>query len=165
MQNPLALFMFMICCDLVAKLNKFLKVNKKILLIFLSVIFSATVLFKQVNVTAIEEDIISVDLKFDITNPSFTINNSKEKIFVTANKGNFLNHNQIFLKNNVFFKSNNFTLLSDEVTYNKKNQTAVSKSNSKFKSEGTEIISEGFSITEKGDIILFNGKTLLILKQ
>ena len=47
----------------------------------------------------------------------------------------------------------------------KKKQTAVSKSTSKFESEGTEIISEGFSITEKGDIILFNGKTSLILKQ
>ena len=47
----------------------------------------------------------------------------------------------------------------------KKNQTAVSNSTSKFESEGTKIISEGFNITEKGDIILFNGKTSLILKQ
>ena len=149
-------------------MNNFLKVNKKILLIlliFLSAIFSITVLFKQIDVTVIEEDSIIVDTKFDIIKPTFTINNAKEKIFVSADNGNFLNNNQIFLKNNVFFKSNNFTLLSDEVTYNKKNQTAVSKSSSKFKSGGTEIISEGFSITEKGNIILFNGKTSLILKQ
>ena len=107
----------------------------------------------------------AIDQKFDIVNPSFTINNAKEKITVTADKGNFLNNNKIFLKNNVFFKSSNFTLLSDEVTYDKKNETAVSNSASKFESEKTEIISEGFSITEKGDIILFNGKTSLILKQ
>ena len=122
-------------------------------------------MFKQVNVTLIEEGILSIDPKFDITNPSFTINNAKEKIFISANNGNFLNKNKILLKNNVFFKSSNFTLHSDEVTYDKKKQTAVSKSTSKFESKGTEIISEGFSITEKGDIILFNGKTSLILKQ
>ena len=58
-----------------------------------------------------------------------------------------------------------FTLFSEEVTFDKNDQTAVSKSTSKFESKGTEIISEGFSITEKGDIILFNGKTSLILKQ
>ena len=149
-------------------MNNFLKINKKtllILLILLIAIFSITVLFKQVNVTVIEEDILSVDPRFDITNPSFTINNGEEKISISANNGNFLNKNKILLKNNVFFKSSNFTLLSDEVTYDKKQQTAVSKSTSKFESKGTEIISEGFSITEKGDIILFNGKTSLILKQ
>ena len=149
-------------------MNNFLKINKKtllILLIFLSVIFLATVLFKQVNLTLIEEDILSIDPKFDIINPSFTINNEKEKISVSANNGNFLNNNKILLKNNVFFKSSNFTILSDEVIFDKKNQTAVSESSSKFKSEGTEIISEGFSISENGDIILFNGKTSLILKQ
>ena len=149
-------------------MNNFLKINKKtllILLFLLSVIFSVTVLFKQVNVAVMEEAILSIDPKFDIVNPSFTINNGKEKISISANNGNFLNKNKILLKNNVFFKSSNFTLLSDEVTYDKKKQTAVSKSTSKFESEGTEIISEGFSISEKGDIILFNGKTSLILKQ
>ena len=89
----------------------------------------------------------------------------KEKISISANSGNFLNNNQILLKNNVFFESSNFTLFSDEVTFDKKNQTAVSKSTSKFESKGTEIISEGFSIAEKGDIILFKGKTSLMLKQ
>ena len=149
-------------------MNNFLKINKKtllILLICLSTIFAVTVLFKQINITSIKEDILSIDPKFDIINPSSTINNEKEKIFVSANNGNFLNNNKIFLKNNVFFKSSSFTILSDEVTFDKKNQTAVSESSSKFKSEGTEIISEGFSISENGEIILFNGKTSLILKQ
>ena len=98
--------MCMICYGLAVKLNNFLKINKKtllILLIFLSAIFSVTVMLKQINITSVEEDILSVDPKFDIVNPSFTINNAKEKISVTANKGNFLNNNQILLKNNVFF--------------------------------------------------------------
>ena len=80
-------------CDLVHKLNNFLKINKKtllILLILLTVIFAITVLFKQVNLTSIEEDILSIDPKFDIINPSFTINNAKEKISISANSGNFL---------------------------------------------------------------------------
>ena len=58
--------MCMTCCDLVLKLNNFLKINKKtllILLILLTVIFSITVLFKQVNLTSIEEDILSIDPK------------------------------------------------------------------------------------------------------
>ena len=149
-------------------MNNFLKINKKtllILLFFLSVIFLVTVLFKQFNITSIDESILSIDPKFDIIKPSFTINNEKEKISVSASNGNFLNNNKILLKNNVFFKSSSFTILSDEVTFDKKNQTAVSESSSKFKSEGTEIISEGFSISENSDIILFNGKTSLILKQ
>ena len=50
-------------------------------------------------------------------------------------------------------------------SFDKNKQTAVSESRSKFKSDGTEIISEGFKITEKGNVILFVGKTSLILKQ
>ena len=46
-----------------------------------------------------------------------------------------------------------------------KKQTAKSESISKFKSKGAEIISEGFRIIEQGDIILFDGKTSLILSQ
>ena len=95
MQSPLALFMCMTCCDLVVKLNNFLKINKKTLLIlsiFLTAIFSLTVLYKRVSETTIEEEILSIDPKFDIVNPSFTINNENEKISVSANKGNFLNN-------------------------------------------------------------------------
>ena len=83
MQNPLALFMFMICCDLVVKLNKFLKVNKKILLIlliFLTAIFLATIIFKKISITVKKDEFLSIDPKFDLVNPSFTINNEKEKI-------------------------------------------------------------------------------------
>ena len=149
-------------------MNNFLKINKRtllVLLIILSAIFSATVLFKQASLTSIDENVLSIDPKFDIIKPSFTINNEKEKISVSASNGNFLNNNKILLKNNVFFKSRSFTILSDEVTFDKKNQTAVSKSPSKFKSEEAEIISEGFKITEKGNIVLFVGKTSLVLKQ
>ena len=53
----------------------------------------------------------------------------------------------------------------DEVTFNRKEQTANSKTLSKFESEGTEIYSEGFSIIQQGDIILFEGKTSLVLNQ
>ena len=46
-----------------------------------------------------------------------------------------------------------------------KTQIANSKKNSRFESDGTEIISEGFSILQQGDIILFSGKTSLVLNQ
>ena len=131
----------------------------------MSTIFVLTILIKRVNLTKIEVEELSIDPKFDIINPNFTINNEKEKIIVTANNGNFLNNNQILLKNNVFFKSSNFQIFSDEVLFNKKDQTAVSTSNSIFTSEGTEINSQGFSIVEQGNIILFNGKTSLVLTE
>ena len=63
----------------------------------------------------------------------------------------------------MYFKSKNFKIYSDEVTFDRKEQIANSKKKSRFESDGTEIISEGFSILQQGDIILFNGKTSLIL--
>ena len=101
--------------------------------------------------------------KFDILNPLFTINNDKEKISVSAKHGNFLSENLILLKNNVFFESENFQIESDEVIFNRKQQIANSDENSIFKSEGTEINSEGYRMLNKRDIILFNGKTSLLL--
>ena len=56
--------MCMTCCDLVVKLNNFLKINKKILLIlllFLTVVFSVTVLFKQVDKIATKEEFLMID--------------------------------------------------------------------------------------------------------
>ena len=100
---------------------------------------------------------------FDITNPSFTINNDKEKISVKAENGKFLDKNLIILQNNVIFKSTQFKLLTNKVIFNQKNQTAESKNSSKFESDNTTLISEGFRITNNGDIILFDGKTTLIL--
>ena len=98
-------------------------------------------------------------------NPSFTINNDKQKISIKAGKGNFLGKDLILLEKNVSFESPHFKISSDNVTFNKKEQTAQSKSNSKFESRGSEIYSEGFSIIQKGDIILFDGKTSLTLTQ
>ena len=135
------------------------------MLFFLTLVFLVTILYKKVNITKYEEELLSIDPKFDIVNPSFTINNDNEKISVSANKGNFLNNDLILLKNNVFFESSNFKIFSDEVTFNKKDQTAESKTDSTFESKGTKIIAEGFSIKDKGNIILFNGKTLVVLQQ
>ncbi len=113
------------------------------------------------------EEVISNEenTSFDIANPSFTINNEGKKISVKAKKGKFLNKNLILLENEVIFKSKQFRLLTNKVTFNQKNQTAESKQSSKFHSDGTTIVSEGFKITEHGDIILFNGKTILILNK
>ena len=61
------------------------------------------------------------------------------------------------------FNSKNFTISSDEVIFNRKEQIANSKKSSRFESDGTEIISEGFNFLEQGDIIIFNGKTSLVL--
>ena len=44
-------------------------------------------------------------------------------------------------------------------------QTAKSSKDSKFESDGTEIISEGFRLIEQGNIILFQGKTSVLLTQ
>ena len=65
----------------------------------------------------------------------------------------------------MYFNSKNFKIFSDEVTFDRKEQIANSKKSSRFESDGTEIISEGFSILQQGDIILFDGKTSLILSQ
>ena len=151
-------------------MNNFLKINKKILILFLilvSAIFCISVFLNKTKITNFEKNnqIKIVDNQFDIINPSFTINNDKEKISVKAKKGNFIDNNIISLEKNVSFISERFEIFSDQVLFNRKEQTAISKSSSKFFSKGTEINSEGFSIIDKGNIILFNGKTSLILNQ
>ena len=114
--------------------------------------------------TPLKEAILNEEKSsFDISNPSFTINNGGEKISVKAKKGKFLDNNLILLEDNVVFKSTKFKLFTDKVTFNQKNQTAESKHSSKFESDNTEVISEGFRITNSGDIILFDGKTILRL--
>ena len=135
-------------------------------LIVILLIFFVAVLFEDLKVEKnSENETVLTDPKFDILNPSFTINTEKSKILVTANKGNFLSDDLILLQKNVYFESSNFKIFSEEATFNKKKQIANSKSKSRFKSKGTEIIAEGFSIIQQGDIILFNGKTSLILTQ
>jgi len=114
--------------------------------------------------TPLKETILNEEKSsFDISNPSFTINNGGEKISVKAKRGKFLNNDLILLEDNVVFKSTKFKLLTDKVTFHQKNQTAESRHSSKFESDNTEVISEGFRITNSGDIILFDGKTILTL--
>ena len=135
------------------------------MLFVISGVFFINIFFERLNIANIYQDDLLIDPKFDIINPTFTINNDKEKISVRAKNGNFLSKNIILLKNDVYFESKRFKIFSDEVTFDRKKQTANSKTSSKFKSDGTEITAEGFSIIEQGDIILFDGKTSLMLNQ
>ena len=100
----------------------------------------------------------------DITEPRFTINNSNNKILVTAKEGNFINKNEILLRKNVLFKSENFSIESERVIFDRKNQTAKSESKSIFRSKNTKISSEGFDIYDNGDKIKFIGYAVVVLK-
>ena len=148
-------------------MNYLLQLNKSLVLIFLILLTIISLIFFFVkdeifSKSEIKFDTIS-DNSSDILNPKFTINNTNEIITIEAEKGNFLNQNNIVLENNVVFKSDKFKIYSSKVLFNKKNQTAYSKKNSTFISEGTTIESKGFEITDKGNTIQFNGKTKIIL--
>ena len=148
-------------------MNYLLQLNKSLVLIFLIFLTIISLIFFFVkneifSKSEINFDTIS-DNSFDILNPKFTINNVNEIITIQAEKGNFLNKNNIVLENNVVFKSDKFKIYSSKVLFDKKNQTAYSKKNSTFLSEGTTIESKGFEITNKGNTIQFNGKTKIIL--
>lgn len=111
-----------------------------------------------------EKKIILNTQNADITKPRFSINSQKQKISITANKGNFVTDDKILLENNVIFKSKKFKIYSDNVLFNKKNLVASSKEKSKFISQNALINSAGFDIIENGNILNFTGKTKLILK-
>ena len=148
-------------------MNYLLQLNKSLVLIFLIFLTIISLIFFFVkdeifSKSEINFDTIS-DNSFDILNPKFTINNANEIITIQAEKGNFLNKNNIMLENNVVFKSDKFKIYSSKVLFDKKNQTAYSKKNSTFISEGTTIESKGFEIIDKGNTIQFNGKTKIIL--
>ena len=148
-------------------MNYLLQLNKSLVLIFLIFLTIISLIFFFVkdeifSKSEIKFDTIS-DNSFDILNPKFTINNANEIITIQAEKGNFLNKNNIVLENDVVFKSDKFKIYSSKVFFNKRNQTAYSKKNSTFISEGTTIESKGFEITDKGNTIQFNGKTKIIL--
>lgn len=148
-------------------MNYLLQLNKSLVLIFLIFLTIISLIFFFVkdeifSKSEIKFDTIS-DNSFDILNPKFTINNANEIITIQAEKGNFLNKNNIVLENDVVFKSNKFKIYSSKVFFDKKNQTAYSKKNSTFISEGTTIESKGFEITDKGNTIQFNGKTKIML--
>ena len=160
----------MIYWDWAVKLNIFLQINKKLLLIFICistlVVLFTLYIYTQINISNNNIDTtINQNSKYDILKPKFTINNEKNIISVTANEGNIMDNNDILLKNDVLLKSTDFTIHSNDVIYNREKQTAKSKNDSIFVSEKTTIESEGFNITEKGKIIKFNGKSKLILSQ
>ena len=148
-------------------MNYLLQLNKSLVLIFLIFLTIISLVFFFVKDEILSKSIIKFDTisdnSFDILNPKFTINNANEIITIQAEKGNFLNNNNIVLENNVVFKSNKFKIYSSKVLFDKKNQTAYSKKNSTFISEGTIIESKGFEITDKGNTIQFNGKTKIML--
>ena len=147
-------------------MNKFLTINKNVLLVsllILVILFFSFLLINNYKITKIKNIDTSFSANVDIVNPKFTINNDNKKIYVRAAKGNFINEDLILLEEEVYFESSDFKIYSDVVTFNRKEETANSNSKSKFESKGTTIISEGFEITDKGDIILFDGKTSLIL--
>ena len=148
-------------------MNYLLQLNKSLVLIFLIFLTIISLIFFFVkdeiySKSEIKFDTIS-DNSFDILNPKFTINNANKIITIQAEKGNFLNKNNIVLENDLVFKSDKFKIYSSKVFFDKKNQTAYSKKDSIFVSEGTTIESKGFEITDKGNTIQFNGKTKIML--
>ena len=139
--------------------------RKFLLLIIFAVIavFFIKIILSNSNMQIKEKNEKSQGPNFDIINPSFTINN-KQKISIKAEKGNFITDQKILLEKNVVFKSSKFNLQTDKAMFNKKDQTAKSEDETRFKSKKTTIISEGFEITENGNIIFFNGKSKLNIK-
>ena len=148
-------------------MNYLLQLNKSLVLIFLIFLTITSLIFFIIKDEILLKSEIEFETignnSFDILNPKFTINNENGIITIRAEKGNFLNKNNIVLENDVVFKSNKFKIYSSKVLFNKKNQTAYSKKNSTFISEGTTIESKGFEITDKGNTIQFNGKTKIML--
>ena len=149
-------------------MNYLLSFNKKLFLIFLSLILIIIFIFilatlMQSNNNSSQEMKINKTLA-DISEPKFSINSDKQKILVTASEGNFLTEDEIMLEKNVVFKSKKFKIYGDNVVFNKKTLVASSKNKSKFVAKKTSIDSDGFDIIENGNIINFKGKTKLILK-
>ena len=149
-------------------MNFLLSLNKKIFLIssfgiIIFIIFVFSLNFIE-TIDNSENKIAINDKSSDISEPKFSINSKKQKISVTAKKGNFLTEDEIALEKNVIFKSNKFKIYTDNVIFNKKTLVASSKDESKFISDKTSIDSAGFDIIENGNIISFKGKTKLVLK-
>ena len=158
----------MIYLDWRASLNFFLYINRNIFLlssIIIIIFFLALIFTKKISINNIAVNNSNKNLfKADISEPKFAINNENKKIFITANEGNFLNNDEILLENNVRFKSNDFSIETENVIFNRTDQTAQSNTRSFFKSENSSISSDGFDIQDRGNIIIFYGKSYLLLK-
>jgi len=106
-------------------LNYLLQLNKSLVLIFFIFLTIISLIFFFVKDEIFSKSEIKFDTitdnSFDILNPKFTINNANEIITIQAEKGNFLNKNNIVLENNVVFKSDKFKIYSSKVLFDKKN--------------------------------------------
>ena len=112
-------------------MNYLLQLNKSLVLIFLIFLTIISLIFFFVkdeifSKSEIKFDTIS-DNSFDILNPKFTINNANEIITIQAEKGNFLNKNNIVLENDVVFKSDKFKIYSSKVFLTKKTRRHIAK--------------------------------------
>jgi len=149
-------------------LNFFLHINRKLviligtIIVFLFIIF---IFYKQIYLNSIilDNNIRNMS-NADISEPRFSINNESKKIYITADKGNFINKDEILLKQNVKFRSEEFSIETEKVIFNRNKQTAKSKTKSTFKSKNAAIASDGFNIHDKGNKIIFYGNSYIILK-
>ncbi len=149
-------------------MNYLLSLNKRLVIILSFISFFSIIvifLFNYLPSSNFElQKIENQNETSDILKPKFSINSKKQKIFVTANEGNFLTKDEIILKKNVIFESDNFKIYADNVIFNKKTLVAKTDDKSKFVSNNSTINSNGFDIIENGNIINFKGKSLLLLK-
>ena len=149
-------------------MNYLLSLNKRLVITLGVISFFSIIIFFLFNYLPSNnlelQEIINQNQTSDILKPKFSINSKKQKIFVTANEGNFLTQDEIILKKNVIFESDNFKIYADNVIFNKKTLVARTDDKSKFVSNKSTINSNGFDIIENGNIINFKGKSLLLLK-
>ena len=149
-------------------MNYLLSLNKRLVITLGVISFFSIIIFFLFNYLPSNnlelQEIINQNQTSDILKPKFSINSKKQKIFVTANEGNFLTQDEIILKKNVIFESENFKIYADNVIFNKKTLVARTDDKSKFVSNNSTINSKGFDIIQNGNIINFKGKTLLLLK-
>tara|TARA_B100000963_G_C22523266_1_gene624041 strand:- start:488 stop:898 length:411 start_codon:yes stop_codon:yes gene_type:complete len=135
---------------------------------FSVIIFTLFIIFVFLKYfLSLEKNLIvsqSIIPNVDITEPRFAINNSNQKILVSAKEGNFLDDSRILLNKNVLFKSNDFVIKTDKVIFNRLDETAVSETKSTFISNNTKIKSEGFNIYDNGKKLKFYGNSVIILK-
>ena len=149
-------------------MNFFLYINRKLIILLGAIIvciFLIIIFYKQFNLkSVVVKETINNLSKADISEPKFAINNKSKKIFITAAEGNFINKDEILLKEKVRFKSNEFSIETEKVIFNRNKQTAKSETKSIFKSKNATISSDGFNIHDKGNIIIFYGKSNIILR-
>tara|TARA_Y100001936_G_scaffold143877_1_gene140352 strand:+ start:20 stop:469 length:450 start_codon:yes stop_codon:yes gene_type:complete len=149
-------------------LNFLLSLDRKHILSFSVIIFIFFLILVFFNYfSSLEKNLLSnqsIIPNVDITEPRFAINNSNQKILVSAKEGNFLDDSRILLNKNVLFKSNDFVIKTDKVIFNRLDETAISETKSTFISNNTKINSEGFNIYDNGKKIKFYGNSVIILK-